>query len=97
MTTGNEHTPPGRSDRGERATVLAKTANAMFRLQLTCGREVLGHAAQGFRMAVTRLLPGDQVLVEVSPFDPHKARICSRLETTRTSQPANPHSKSPQT
>ena len=85
MTTGKE--PPKRAStrKGERATVLAKAANGMFRLQMTDGREVVAHPAQDLRMAFTRLLPGDQVLADVSPIDPRKARICSILESTQRS------------
>ena len=85
MTTGKEPPPRTASARGERATVLAKVANGMFRLQMTDGREVVAHPAQDLRMAFTRLLPGDQVLAELSPIDPRKARICSILESTHQS------------
>jgi translation initiation factor IF-1 len=88
MTTGKEQPLAG-----EPATVLANLTNAMFRLQLACGREVVAHAAQDLRMAFTRLLPGDRVLVEVSPFDPNKARICRRLATTQQPTTTHPHSK----
>lgn len=67
---------------GVRATVLASVSNGMFRLQMTDGREVVAHAAMDLRKAFTRLLPGDPVLVEVSPFDPNKARICRLLKST---------------
>lgn len=94
MTTGEGTTE--RADRpGERATVLHKLANGMFRLQMTDGREVVAHTAQDLRMAFTRLLPGDQVLAEVSPFDPDKARICKLLKSTQPSQRANPKSTQP--
>ena len=89
MTTGNEH-PHRSSARGERATVVENLVNGMFRLQMTDGREVVAHTAQDLRMAFTRLLPGDQVLAEVSPIDPRKARICSILESTRPSHRATP-------
>ncbi|MFY9344274.1 MAG: hypothetical protein WAT39_17415 [Planctomycetota bacterium] len=82
MTTGTGRAEGPRGQRGECATVLAALTNAMFRLQLGDGREVVAHAAADLRMAFTRLLPGDRVLVEVSPFDPGKARICKRLDRT---------------
>ncbi len=63
-----------------RATVIANLANAMLRLRLPDGREVTAHAAQDLRMALTRLLPGDPVLAEVSPFDPNRARILELLK-----------------
>jgi translation initiation factor IF-1 len=68
-----------------RATVLGPAKNLMFRLQTVDGRELLAHAAGSLRMAIVRLLPGDQVLAEVSAFDPDKARICRILKTTQPS------------
>lgn len=89
MTTG-EGTTAGAGSQGERATVLHKLTNGMFRLQMTDGREVVAHTAQDLRMAFARLLPGDQVLAEVSPFDPSKARICKLLKSTQPSQRPDP-------
>lgn len=80
---------------GQRATVTEKLANGMFRLQMTDGREVVGHAAQDLRMALARLLPGDQVLAELSPFDPNKARICKLLKSSQPSQQPDQVSKPP--
>lgn len=94
MTTGKGTTSAEGGSAGQRATVLARLANGMFRLQTTDGREVLAHAALDLRMAFTRLLPGDQVIADLSPFDPHKARICRLLEssqqTQHATQPTNP-------
>lgn len=75
---------------GQPATVLASLPNGMFRLRLTDDREVVAHAALDLRMALARLLPGDLVLVDVSPFDPNKARIRSLSKSTRTGQHRNP-------
>ncbi len=72
-----------------RATVLARLTNGMYRLQ-TKEREITAHAALDLRMAFTRLLPGDQVLVEISPFDPDKARVCSLLKQSQPSQQESP-------
>lgn len=96
MTTDADQ--PGRDPRsngqpprdGQQAMVLASLPNGMFRLRLTDDREVVAHAAQDLRMALTRLLPGDLVLVDVSPFDPNKARIRSLSKSERTSQHRNP-------
>jgi translation initiation factor IF-1 len=95
MTTG-EGTTDRAGHPGERATVLHKLANGMFRLQMTDGREVVAHTALDLRMAFTRLLPGDQVLAEVSPFDPDKARICKLLKSTQPSQRATTEPTQPQ-
>ena len=75
MTTGQ-----GQPDQGERATVLEPLNNGLFRLQMADGRIVVAHVAKDLRMAFSRLLPGDPVLVDISPFDPGKARICKLLE-----------------
>lgn len=80
---------------GQRATVIEKLANGMFRLQMTDGREVVGHAALDLRMALSRLLHGDQVLAELSPFDPNKARICKLLKSSQPSQQPDPSPKPP--
>jgi len=96
MTTGNGTTSAGSGPAGERATVVANLANGMFRLQMTDGREVLAHTALDLRMAFSRLLPGDQVLAELSPFDRTKARICKLLASARQSQHSTPSSIPPQ-
>jgi translation initiation factor IF-1 len=51
---------------------------------------VVAHAALDLRKALTRLLPGDPVLIEISRFDPNKARICSMLKSTQQSQHESP-------
>jgi translation initiation factor IF-1 len=85
-------TEADRPERGEQATVLASLPNGMFRLRMSDDREVVAHAAQDLRMALARLLPGDLVEVEVSPFDPNKARI-RRLSKSQQKprQPNPPH------
>ena len=86
--TGNRQLP----DEGQQATVLASLPNGMFRLRLPDDREVVAHAAQDLRMALARLLPGDLVVIDVSPFDPNKARIRRLLKSQRTTrQPHPPH------
>ncbi|MCA8950894.1 MAG: hypothetical protein KDE27_15425 [Planctomycetes bacterium] len=61
------------------ATVIGRLPNEMFRLRLEDGREVDAHAAQNLRMAYVRLVPSDVVAIEISPFDPNKARIVRLL------------------
>jgi translation initiation factor IF-1 len=63
----------------QKAVVLKSLINGLFRLQMADGRPVVAHVAKDLRMALSRLLPGDQVLVDVSPYDPGKARICKLL------------------
>jgi translation initiation factor IF-1 len=69
---------PERSPKGEAlvALVVAKLNNGLFRVRTLDGREAVAHSAKESRMTLTRLLCGDQVVVELSPFDPAKARIC---------------------
>ena len=57
------------------ATVVAVLPNAMFRLRLEDGSERLAHVSGDLRMGFTRLLAGDVVHVDLSPFDSTKARI----------------------
>lgn len=73
-----------------RATVLASLPNGMFRLRMTDGREIVAHVARDLRMAITRLLPGDHVLVDVSPYDTNKARIVRLSKSAQASQHSSP-------
>jgi len=52
--------------------------NAMFRVKLDNDHEVLGHVAGKMRRFRIRILPGDRVRVEVSPYDLSRARIVYR-------------------
>jgi translation initiation factor IF-1 len=52
--------------------------NAMFRVELENGHEVLAHVSGRMRMHFIRILPGDQVTVEMSPYDLEKGRIVYR-------------------
>ncbi|MGI8925890.1 MAG: translation initiation factor IF-1 [Tepidiformaceae bacterium] len=54
--------------------------NAMFKVQLADGHEVLAHLGGAIRMNFVKLLPGDRVLVELSPFDPRHGRITYRFK-----------------
>lgn len=82
--TDQTEDPRRRAARGQRATVLNRLNNGMLRLRTTDGLEVTGHAALDLRMALTRLLPGDAVMIELSPFDRSKARI---LGLARSQEP----------
>jgi translation initiation factor IF-1 len=92
-----EHPKGGRPTEALRATVVGSLANGLFRLQLTDGREVVAHTALELRKAFTRLLPGDPVLVELSPFDPGRARICRLIKSPHHSDqphlPAHPRTE----
>ena len=58
--------------------VVEALPNAMFKVQLDNGHEVLGHVAGKMRRFRIRILPGDRVRVEVSPYDLNRARIVYR-------------------
>ena len=53
-------------------------SNAMFRVQLENGHEVLAHISGRMRMNYIRILKGDRVLVELSPYDLTRGRITYR-------------------
>ena len=58
--------------------VIEKLPNAMFQVELENGHQVLAHISGKLRMNYIRILPGDRVTVEVSPYDLNKARITWR-------------------
>ena len=60
------------------AVVKEKLPNAMFRVQLQGGHEVLAHISGKMRMNFIRILPGDKVTLEMSPYDLTKGRIVYR-------------------
>ncbi len=53
--------------------------NAVFRVQLESGQAVLGHLSGKMRMHMIRVLPGDKVLIQMTPYDLTKGRIVRRL------------------
>jgi len=59
-------------------TVSEALPNAMFRVELENGHKVLAHVSGRMRMHFIRILPGDQVTVELSPYDLSKGRIVYR-------------------
>ncbi|WP_061296175.1 translation initiation factor IF-1 [Leptospira interrogans] len=59
-------------------TVLEPLPNAMFRVELENGHKVLVHISGKMRMHYIRILPGDKVTVELSPYDLSKGRITYR-------------------
>jgi translation initiation factor IF-1 len=61
-------------------TVLEPLPNAMFRVELDNGHRVLAHISGKMRMHYIRILPGDRVLVELSPYDLTRGRITFRLK-----------------
>jgi translation initiation factor IF-1 len=61
-------------------TVLEPLPNAMFRVELANGHKVLAHISGKMRMHYIRILPGDKVTVELSPYDLTRGRIIFRAQ-----------------
>ncbi len=61
-------------------TVSEPLPNAMFRVELENGHKVLAHISGKMRMHYIRILPGDRVLVELSPYDLTRGRIVYRYK-----------------
>ena len=59
-------------------TVIEKLPNAMFQVELENGHQVLAHISGKLRMNYIRILPGDKVTIELSPYDLSKGRIIWR-------------------
>ena len=59
-------------------TVVEVQPNAMFRVELQSGHKVLAHISGKMRINFIRILPGDRVKVELSPYDPPRGRITYR-------------------
>ncbi|HVF62068.1 MAG TPA: translation initiation factor IF-1 [Thermoanaerobaculia bacterium] len=62
------------------ATVVEPLPNAMFRVELENKHQVLAHISGKMRKHFIRILPGDRVLVELSPYDLSRGRIVYRLK-----------------
>ncbi len=60
--------------------VLETLPNAMFRVELDSGHKVLAHISGKMRMHYIRILPGDRVTVELSPYDLSRGRIIYRYK-----------------
>ena len=61
-------------------TISEALSNAMFRVQLENGHEVMAHISCKMRMHYIRILPGDRVRLEMSPYDLTKGRIVFRYK-----------------
>ena len=60
-------------------TIVEALPNAMFRVELPNGHKVLAHVSGKIRMNYIRILPGDRVLIELSPYDLSRGRITYRF------------------
>ncbi|MGX0474403.1 MULTISPECIES: translation initiation factor IF-1 [Staphylococcus] len=61
-------------------TVLDTLPNAIFKVELENGHEILAHVSGKIRMNYIRILPGDKVTVEMSPYDLSRGRITYRYK-----------------
>lgn len=62
-------------------TVVETLPNAMFRVELPNGHRILAHISGKMRMHFIRILPGDKVTVELSPYDLSRGRITYRAKS----------------
>ncbi len=60
--------------------VVEPLPNAMFRVELDNGHKVLAHISGKMRMHYIRILPGDRVVIELSPYDLNRGRIVYRFK-----------------
>lgn len=60
--------------------VMESLPNAMFRVELTNQHKVLAHVSGKMRMNFIRILPGDKVMLELSPYDLTRGRIIYRVK-----------------
>ena len=61
-------------------TILEALPNAQFKVELSNGHQILAHISGKLRMNYIRILPGDKVTVEMSPYDLSKGRIAFRYK-----------------
>ena len=61
-------------------TILEALPNAQFKVELSNGHQILAHISGKLRMNYIRILPGDKVTVEMSPYDLKKGRITWRAK-----------------
>mgnify|MGYP003553304520 FL=1 len=61
-------------------TIVEALSNAMFRVELENGHEIIAHISGKMRMHYIKILPGDKIRVEMSPYDLSKGRIVFRYK-----------------
>jgi translation initiation factor IF-1 len=80
-TTRRTHLPKPKEDAIVlEGTVVEPLPNAMFRVELENGHKVLAHSSGKMRMHRIRILPGDKVQVEITPYDLNRGRITYRYK-----------------
>ena len=65
---------------GQDGTIIEALSNAMFRVELENGHIITAHISGKMRMHYIKILPGDKVRVEMSPYDLTKGRITFRYK-----------------
>lgn len=71
---------PKQSNITQDGTIVEALSNAMFRVELENGHKVTAHISGKMRMNYIRILPGDRVKLELSPYDLTKGRIVYRYK-----------------
>ncbi len=71
---------PKQSNIEQDGTIIEALSNAMFRVELQNGHQVIAHISGKMRMNYIRILPGDRVKLEMSPYDLTKGRIIYRYK-----------------
>ena len=71
---------PKQSAIEQEGVIVETLPNAMFKVQLENGHEVLAHVSGKLRMNYIRIVPGDKVKLEMSPYDLSKGRITWRVK-----------------
>jgi translation initiation factor IF-1 len=64
-------------------TIIEPLPNAMFRVELDNGHKVLAHISGKMRMHFIKILPGDRVTIELSPYDLSRGRVTFRSKNTK--------------
>ncbi|CAN5673897.1 translation initiation factor IF-1 [soil metagenome] len=80
MAKNKEKTPQKEEGIQVEGAVIEPLPNAMFRVELDNGHRVLAHISGKMRMHYIRILPGDRVLVELSPYDLTRGRVIYRYK-----------------
>jgi translation initiation factor IF-1 len=78
----NKEKGPSQKEEGIQieGAVIETLPNAMFKVELDNGHQVLAHISGKMRMHYIRILPGDRVLVELSPYDLTRGRVVYRYK-----------------
>ncbi len=71
---------PKQSSIEKEGTIIEALSNAMFRVELDNGHVIIAHISGKMRMHYIKILPGDKVRVEMSPYDLTKGRISFRYK-----------------